>query len=133
MSVRPAPSVLVVEDDFVLLGIVTAMFERSGLRVHAASSGEAALTLLRERGPEIGWLFTDICLPGIVDGWCVADEYRLSYPDRPIIYASAAGRREHRLLPRSIFVEKPIQPAEILRLAELMMFATLGRVDARAA
>ena len=53
---------------------------------------EAALTMLRERGSEIDWLFTDITLPGLIDGWEVAAAYRGFHPRRPVIYASTAAR-----------------------------------------
>ena len=117
-------SVLVVDDDFILLDIVTTLFRRAGLRVFSASSGEAALTILRDKGPAIDWLFTDIVLPGYVNGWTVADQYRLSYPFRPIVYASTAARRDHRTVQGSIFVEKPFQPLEILRLADMLQNET---------
>lgn len=113
-------SVLVVEDDFVLLEIVTRIFERAGLRVHQASGGEAALTILRDNGPAIDWLFTDVNLPGLVDGWVVAAEYRLSHPFRPVIYSSSAQFVTRRTVHGSIFVEKPFDPAHILNLAQMM-------------
>ena len=123
---RHAPCVLVVEDDYTLLEIVAILFRKAGLVVQVASSGEAALTLLRDRGAEIDWLFTDIGLPGFVDGWSVADEYRRIHPERPIVYASRGAKRPRRTVPGSIFVEKPFQPAEILRIADMMRFAALS-------
>ena len=116
---RPT-SVLVVEDDYISLEIITALFEHAGLKVHAASSGEAALTILRDRGATIDWLFTDVRLPGILDGWVVADEYRLRHPFRPVIYASSARHRPQRAVEGSVFVEKPFSPAQILNLAQMM-------------
>jgi CheY-like chemotaxis protein len=117
-------SVLVVDDDFVLLEIVTTVFGRAGLTVHSASSGEAALTLLREKGREFGWLMTDINLPGLVDGWSVAEAYRASYPDRPIIYLSAGACDERLASSGSLFVQKPLRIEEVARLAKMMQFAT---------
>ena len=32
-------------------------------------AGEEALSILRDRQQEIDWLFTDIRLPGVIDGW----------------------------------------------------------------
>lgn len=115
-----ATSVLVVEDDYVSLEIITALFEHAGLKVHVASSGEAALTILRDRGAGIDWLFTDVRLPGLLDGGDVAEAYRLAHPYRPVIYASSARNRPPRGVPGSIFVEKPFAPAQILHLARMM-------------
>jgi two-component system, OmpR family, response regulator len=118
-----APRVLVVEDNEILLETLTAVFSGRGLSVLTATTGEEALTLLRERGGAIDWLFTDIRLPGVIDGWMVADEYRLSHPLRPVIYASTAACDERRSVVGSIFVEKPVPPSEIAKLAQMMMSA----------
>ena len=120
IEVPTSPRVLVVEDSDILLEAITAVFEAQGLIVLTAESGEAALILLREHGARIDWLFTDIRLPGLI-GWTVADEYRLSHPLRPVIYASAAACDRRRSVAGSIFVEKPAPLAEIARLARLMV------------
>ena len=85
---RPAQSVLIVEDSYLLLEIVASLCETHGIRVIEASTGEAALTVLRERGGAIDWLFTDIHLPGLIDGWTVAHAFRAIHPDRPVVYTS---------------------------------------------
>lgn len=131
-----ATSVLVVEDDYVSLEIITALFERAGLTVRAASSGEAAMTILRDRGAEIDWLFTDVRLPGLLDGRDVAEAYRLAHPFRPVIYSSSARNRPQRAVPGSLFVEKPFAPAQILNLARMMadeLDAHTGLADPMAA
>lgn len=120
---RAAPTVLIVEDNYLLLELLTRLCERDGMRVLAASSGEAALTMLRAGGEAIDWLFTDIGLPGLIDGWAVADVYRERHPHRPIIYASTAPPTERRTAPGSIYVRKPFEPREILALATMMAAA----------
>lgn len=122
-----APSVLIVEDNYLLLEMLTSLCEQQCIRVLSASSGEAALTMLRQRGGEIDWLFTDISLPGLIDGWEVAAAYRERHPQRPIIYASTAARIERRTVPGSIFVHKPFQVHEIVGLARMMNEATRGQ------
>ncbi|GJE46573.1 response regulator [Methylobacterium soli] len=114
------PTVLIVEDSFLLLEMLTNLCEQEGIRVVEASSGEAALTILRRRGAEIDWLFTDIRLPGLIDGWTVADSYRAIHPDRPVIYASTGPAQERRTVPGSLYVQKPYQVREIIALARMM-------------
>src|SRR4051812_4557878 len=118
MSPLPAPSasVLIVEDNYVLLEVLVTLCEQEGLRTHTVSSGEAALTLLRQRGPDIDWLFTDIRLPGLVDGWAVAEAYRLIHPRRPVIYSSTTATLRRQQVPGSILVQKPFVIAEVVRL-----------------
>lgn len=111
-----APSVLIVEDSYLLLEIVASLFETQGVRVLEASTGEAALTLLRSRGAEIDWLFTDIHLPGLIDGWTVAREFRAIRPDRPVVYSSADTTALRPGVSRSLFLRKPFQMREVSEL-----------------
>ncbi|MFD1302147.1 response regulator [Methylobacterium marchantiae] len=115
-----APKVLIVEDNYLLLDMLTTQCERAGLAVVAASSGEAALTLLRTHGRDLDWLLTDIHLPGMIDGWMVADVFRELRPDRPVIYASTNAHFERRPLRGSLAVRKPFQVREIVALARMM-------------
>ncbi|MEH3117010.1 MAG: response regulator [Methylorubrum populi] len=115
-----APTVLIVEDNYLLLEMLTRLCEQEGMRVRAASSGEAALTMLRSGGETIDWLFTDINLPGLIDGWTVAAAYRERRPHGPVIYASTAVQVGRRTVPGSIYVRKPFRAREILALASMM-------------
>lgn len=127
------PTVLIVEDNYLLLEMLTNLCEQEGIAVLAASSGEAALTVLREGRAAIDWLFTDINLPGLIDGWSVAAAYRERHPDRPVIYASTAARLERRTVPGSIYVRKPFQIREILALARMMAAVEVSQEGLRAA
>lgn len=118
--------VLVVEDNYLLLEMLTGVCEREGAQVVAASSGEAALAVIRQRGAQIDWLLTDINLPGLIDGWTVADAYRTVNPDRPVIYASTAERIDHLSLPRSLFLRKPFRMHDVVAIARMMMGADAG-------
>jgi len=128
-----AASVLIVEDNYLLLEMLTSLCEQEGIRVLSASTGEAALTMLRRRGAEIDWLFTDINLPGLIDGWTVADAYRECHPHRPVIYASTAAQIERRTVPGSLYVRKPFQVREILDLARMMADTTPAATALRVA
>lgn len=126
-------TVLIVEDNYLLLDLLTRLCELEGMRVLAASSGEAALTVLRTGGEAVDWLFTDIHLPGLIDGWAVAAVYRERHPHRPIIYASTSARTERRTVPGSIYVQKPFEPRDILALAAMMTASGGTDGDLRAA
>lgn len=114
------PTVLIVEDNYLLLEMLTQLCEQEGIAVLAASSGEAALTMLRDGRTAIDWLFTDINLPGLIDGWTVAAAYRERHPQRPVIYASTSPPSERRSVTGSIYVRKPFQIREIIGLARMM-------------
>jgi len=63
-------------------------------------------------------LFTDINLLGSMDGSMLARQVRAQRPELPIVYCS--GRYSPSALappvPRSMFVRKPYDPADLCRL-----------------
>ena len=61
-----------------------------------ADTGERAFLALRDWSHPIGWLYTRAVLPGLVDGWILADEYHDTYGNRPVILAGAEQRISSR-------------------------------------
>ena len=116
MSSEHVPTtILVVEDEVVVRDLVVAELQDVGYRVIAVGAGEEALAILQNRAQRIDWLFTDIRLPGAIDGWLVADEFRLTHPFRPIVYATAyAPEQARQQLQGSYFFRKPYRPSQIV-------------------
>jgi DNA-binding response OmpR family regulator len=84
-------TVLVVEDEaLVNLDIADALREE-GFGVLQAYDGEEALRLLRQH-PEIRVLFTDVNLPGAVDGVALATEVERRWPQIEVLVTSAQRR-----------------------------------------
>ena len=67
-------TILVVEDEPLVREIIVSELEDAGYEVLEAADGAAALALLREARVDL--LFTDIRLPGEVDGWMFSREAR---------------------------------------------------------
>ena len=67
---------------------VVAMTERLNYRVEQAEDGEEALEILRQT-PGIGLLFTDIVMPGAMNGRELADLARAEYPDLKVLFTSS--------------------------------------------
>ena len=57
-----------------------------------AESGIQALLLLRDHNRSIDWLYSRASLPGLIDGWILADEYHDSHPDRSAVIAASCTR-----------------------------------------
>jgi len=66
-----APSVLIVEDEAMLLMVAAETLRDAGFMVREASDGQTAVKIL-ERHPDINLLITDIKMPGI-SGYQVAE------------------------------------------------------------
>lgn len=116
MSARRT-SVLVVEDEILISNLVSEVLSEGGFDVHAVAGGEEALRYI-ESGAPVDVLFTDIELTGRMDGSMLAERARARRPELPIVYCS--GRYSPSALappvPRSIFVKKPYDPADLCTL-----------------
>ncbi len=111
MRIMP-PSVLFVEDTDLLRQVVAEELAEAGFEVIEAATGEDALAILRERRGRIDWLFTDIRLPGPIDGWRVADEFRFTYPLRPVVFATGDTQSRPRSYEDSVLLRKPYRVGE---------------------
>jgi signal transduction histidine kinase/CheY-like chemotaxis protein len=100
MMPRGSETVLMVEDDEAVRAIGARFLAQLGYRVHQAGDGDAALALLAAH-PEIEVVFTDIMLPGSLDGLDLAREIRQRRPRLPLLftsgYASGAVQRMEKL------------------------------------
>jgi two-component sensor histidine kinase len=91
-----ALTVLVVEDEDTLREVVVAALTESGYRVIAASSGDAALALMTSAngvGPDVDVVFTDIVMPGSLNGVAMALELRRMRPLLPVVFATGYSDR----------------------------------------
>ena len=88
-------TVLVVEDDPDVRLFAVSALRSLGYDSRQAGDAETALQVL-EATPEIALLFTDIVLPGGMDGVGLATEVQRLRPGLPILFTS--GYTEHTLV-----------------------------------
>jgi CheY-like chemotaxis protein len=116
-------TILAVEDNTLLRAAIVTELEEVGFRVIEAVQGEDAVAAL-ERHADIDVLFTDIRLPGEIDGWEIARRFRELHPERPIIYASAYAPGADRRVSDSLFFPKPYRPSQVIRAIERLAAST---------
>jgi CheY-like chemotaxis protein len=75
---------------------------------------------------EIGVLFTDIRLPGPMDGWRLAEKARALKPDLPVIYATGFSAEAPRLVPDGVLLKKPYTPSTVIETIERLAAARTG-------
>ena len=80
-------TILVVEDDAAVRGIVKEMLVQNQYRVLEAGHAEAALAVWKTHGPKIDLLLTDIVMPG-ANGLELAQQLTAGRPDLKVIYTS---------------------------------------------
>lgn len=107
-------TVLFVEDVDLLRRVVADELTEAGFEVVEAATGEEAIAALRAMAGRIDWLFTDIRLPGPIDGWRVADEFRFTFPLRPVVFASGDAASRPRAYGDSVFLRKPYRVDEVV-------------------
>jgi CheY-like chemotaxis protein len=107
-------SVLVVEDEALVRLDIVDQLEDAGFHVFEAAHADEAIELL-ETHPEIRLLFTDIDMPGTMDGLKLAAAVRRRWPPVKIIVTSGHRWVEDADMPEgSVFVSKPYQHESIL-------------------
>ena len=113
------PTILLVEDEWIVRDAVARGLEALGYVVEEAANGDEALAVLKG-GCKPDLLFTDIRLPGSMDGWQLAEAARAACPDIPVIYATGYADVEARYVPRSAFLRKPYRLSLVIRAAEAL-------------
>ena len=117
---RSRPSrVLVVEDEFLICDLLAEVLSERGFEVHAVCNAKDALRHLTGGHP-CDVLFTDINLPGGVDGATLAELARELRPNLPVVYASGSvSRIEHfKAVPGANFVPKPYDLDKVCTMLE---------------
>ena len=114
LSGTPPPVVLIVEDDELQRLLAFVVVEEAGYVALEAGDADEALALLESR-PDISVLFTDVQMPGSMDGLELAHATRSRWPSMKIVIASGQIRMQPCELPASsCFVGKPYCPAALV-------------------
>jgi CheY-like chemotaxis protein len=113
MKSKTLPAVLVVEDEVLVRMDAADMIRDAGFRTDEASSADEAI-LLMDQHADIGILFTDIDMPGSMDGLKLAAYVRDRWPPVVIIVVSGAVGIDAATLPEgSMFFPKPYPTSRI--------------------
>jgi len=99
--------VLVVEDEPLQRMMAIDLVEDAGFEAIGAADAEQAVRILEARS-DIRIVFTDIDMPGSIDGMMLAAAIRDRWPPIEIIITSGHIREEEVVLPvRGVFFPKP--------------------------
>jgi CheY-like chemotaxis protein len=112
-------SVLVVEDNELVRFVATDVLEEGGFKVLGAGRADEAIRLL-EGNPDIGILFTDINMPGSMDGLKLAHYARDRWPSLEMIVTSARSQASRPLPERAVFLSKPYRMDQITQMLRKM-------------
>ena len=100
------PMVLVVDDSAEVAEVTSALFEQLGYETICRDSAEAALSLLGN-GAKIDLVFSDIVMPGTIDGVGLASEVRSLYPRLPVVLTTGYSDAAQAVPPNLPILRKP--------------------------
>lgn len=104
--------ILIAEDERSVRESAARYLEAVGFDVLTADDGSKALAQLKDSGAAV--LFTDIRMPGGMDGWQLAEAARTIDPAVIVIYASGYSPGPRRAVPGGLFMPKPYQLPELV-------------------
>ena len=107
--------VLVVDDDQLVLDLVTMRLEAAGFRVTTAT--DAWAEVIQAQSLRIGLVITDIQMPGLGNGVDAFKKLRAGAPAMPVIFMTGMKPEDARALippdPRVRLIHKPINFDEL--------------------
>lgn len=88
----PFPTILVVEDEVLIRLVIADYLRDCGYKVHEAVSGEEAIAILQAPEVSIDVVFSDVEMPGSMDGFALARWVRANKPGMEVILTSGIER-----------------------------------------
>jgi CheY-like chemotaxis protein len=117
------PVILIVEDEALVRLSAAGMLADAGFRTIEAANSDEALELLNADS-DVQLLFTDVRMPGAMDGLSLARQVRDRWPHIGIMVTSSRSTLRFDELPAgSRFEQKPYSPATVVRHARELMSA----------
>jgi CheY-like chemotaxis protein len=118
---KAAPVVLVVDDEVLVRMLACDILDDGGFRSLEAVDAPEALALIDAR-PDIALMFTDVDMPGEINGLGLAHLVAMRAPGvRILVTSGAAGPGAGDLPPKARFLRKPYSPSALLELVAEML------------
>jgi CheY-like chemotaxis protein len=115
-------TVLIAEDDTFVRVVIADFLRDAGYQVIEARNADEAIATLQS-GTAVDLLFTDVRMPGSMDGCGLAKVVRAQWPDTRIIltsgYSSALLSAQNTV--DDIVVPKPYRPQHVLTTIEAIV------------
>jgi CheY-like chemotaxis protein len=113
--IKGSETILLVDDEEMIIDVGQAMLERLGYRVFAAQSGQRAVDVVTKLGNEIDLVIIDMIMPGM-DGGKTFDRIREIQPEIPVMLSSgyAINGQANEIMRRGCngFIQKPFNISE---------------------
>ncbi len=126
----PSPTVLVVEDEVLIRLVIADYLRECGYRVHEAANAAEAVAVLESGTVAIDIVFSDVLMPGDMDGFGLARWVRSHQPNVRVILTSSVERSADiaaTLCEAGPLLEKPYEPHGVVdRIRQLIARSNAG-------
>ena len=114
--IKGSETILLVDDEKLIIDVAQAMLERLGYRVLVCMGGQEAVRMITDMGHEIDLVILDMIIPGM-DGGKTFDCIRQVQPDMPVILSSgyAINGQADKIMRRGCngFIQKPYNISDL--------------------
>jgi two-component system, response regulator PdtaR len=116
------PVVLLVEDELLVRMTAADELEEAGFQVLEAANADVAMAVLEARSDEVQVLFTDVDMPGSMNGMALAEQVHRRWPHVLLLISSGYARPHSGEIPdHGQFIPKPYGAATLVRHIHEMM------------
>ncbi|MCB2217116.1 MAG: cache domain-containing protein [Desulfobulbaceae bacterium] len=123
-SIQGSETILLVDDETMILEVGQAMLEQLGYRVLIAQGGQAAVALMEHQSETIDLVILDLIMPGMDGGETLATLRNISQ-DVPVVLSSgyALNKQMEQVMAQgcSGFLQKPFSLSELSRLVRQIL------------
>jgi two-component system cell cycle sensor histidine kinase/response regulator CckA len=114
-------TILVVDDNEVILEIVQSILKKEGFRVLTAGGGISAMKLVSEYPDKIDLLLSDIEMPGMT-GPQLGIDIKKSWPDMHVMLMSGLPGGDLLVLNYGwAFIQKPFVPSRLIEMVSAVL------------
>ncbi len=90
---KHSSAILIVEDDALIRLTLSDYLQDHGFKVLEASTGDEALAIMAAPEFTVDFIFTDVMMPGITDGFALAKWVRENQPHVPVVVTSGDAEK----------------------------------------
>jgi CheY-like chemotaxis protein len=109
--------ILVVEDEVLIRLVIAEYLRECGYKVHEAANADEAIAILQSPEVAIDIVFSDVVMPGGMDGFGLARWIRANRPEIQVILTSGLDRSAEvagMLCEAGPLLEKPYEPQGVV-------------------
>lgn len=129
------PTILIVDDEVLIRAAVSDFLQECGFKIVEAANAAEAIAIIRQVPVKIDLVFSDVRMPGEMDGIGLAKWVRENHSDTPVFLASGdVGKTNaaNRLCAEQPFFAKPYNLDLVgSKIREALLSAKLPATSAR--